>query len=134
MFIDLIRQLVLRLKCQSTEIVSFGSSSGLILSPLALALTAERIIFGSGLARVTRSPQGLVIRFFVVLRLSPLLLLIVREGVNLLVDGEEILFVRCEFHIVVLAEVVSGRVALVCEFLIGVRLSRRCLWFLRLIF
>lgn len=87
LFIYLIRQLLLRLKCQSTEIFLFAGTIWMILAPLVLGLTAQSIVLGRWLGSVAGRHEGLRVGILIVLRLVVLPLLIVREGVNLLVDG-----------------------------------------------
>lgn len=91
---------MLRLKCQSTEIFGFAAVVCLAVAPLALALAAVHFVFGGWVLHVAGSLEGRAPTDVHLWSIIELNLLIVREGVNLL-NGEEILFVRCKFDVVV---------------------------------
>ena len=100
LFIYLIGQLLLRLKCQSTEIFRFTGAICMTVTPLFINLADVAIVFVWYLQYIACSLVGGAPADFILWAIIDLNLLIVREGVNLL-NGEEILFVRCEFHIIV---------------------------------
>lgn len=100
LFIYLIRQLLLRLKCQSTEIFRFTAAICVTATPLISGLAAVTVVFGRHLQQVACGFVGGAPADVILWAIIDLNLLIVREGVNLL-NGEEILFVRCEFHIII---------------------------------
>lgn len=100
LFIYLIRQLLLRLKCQSTEIFRFTAAVGVTVASIVFGFATVAFVFVWHLEQVAFGFVGGAATNVILWAIIDLNLLIVREGVNLL-NGEEILFVRCEFHIIV---------------------------------
>ena len=69
-------------------------------APLINGFAAVAIVFAWYLQQVACGLVGRASANIILWAIIDLNLLIVREGVNLL-NGKEILFVRCEFHIIV---------------------------------
>ena len=86
LFIYLIRQLLLRLKCQSTEISLFAATICLAAAALGGSLAAEAVAFSLDLDGVDRGVVGRPTANVVGWAFPSLILLIVRQGVNFL-DG-----------------------------------------------
>ena len=106
MCINFIRLLLL-LKCHSTEIYSGVIAIDVGLAPLILLLAALNFCFGGMVNQVAGSFESSASAYLIGRAIMDLNLLIVRRGVNLLY-GKEILFVRCEFHIIIALVVRTG--------------------------
>lgn len=100
LFIYLIGELLLRLKCHSTEIFRVTAAICMTVEPVVIGFAAVAIVFAWYLQQVACGLVGRASANLILWAIIDLNLLIVREGVNLL-NGKEILFVRCEFHIIV---------------------------------
>ena len=84
LFIYLIRQLLLRLKCQSTEIFRFTAAICMTAAPLINGFAAVAIVFAWYLQQVACGLVGRASANIILWAIIDLNLLIVREGVNLL--------------------------------------------------